>query len=278
MGGALEPPLAPQRNNYRLSRLCGRSQGEKFNCMYKWGGIYNQGWNYPLWLFDFPHDCDFNDFLDYMTLQIMSGSLGIPLYITFIDNIMAYSSDVANMTHDSSSMFMLLLVYMLSYNVVEWWMSSWCITFSPLHGKVRSLRWSLGSFDDACAHCSFVCTLACLTSLSIWDTVSSHVLSFVKLFLRMFHSFMKLSLHMLYSFAKLSLRMFHLFMNTPLFMYSPYSSHSSSRHVYSCTYISNHSWRDEIKSINLLVYHDAWSFTFGCRWLGESIRLWNYAR
>lgn len=28
----------------------------KFHCMYKWGGIYSQGWNSQLWLFNFPHD------------------------------------------------------------------------------------------------------------------------------------------------------------------------------------------------------------------------------
>jgi len=43
MNGVLEPLLAPQRKYYRLSRLCGRSQGKKVLYMYKWGGIYSQG-------------------------------------------------------------------------------------------------------------------------------------------------------------------------------------------------------------------------------------------
>jgi len=48
-------------------------------------GIYSQGWNWPLWLFNFPHDCS-----TYMTLRFKSlfnfihGSLGLPHYITLI--------------------------------------------------------------------------------------------------------------------------------------------------------------------------------------------------
>jgi len=59
----------------------------------------------------------------------------------YIDyNSMAQSSDVAEMTHDttqnnSASMFILLLVSMPSCSVTEWWMCSWCIIASSLHGK-----------------------------------------------------------------------------------------------------------------------------------------------
>lgn len=42
-----------------------------------------------------------------------------------------------------------------------------------------------------------------------------------------------------------------------------------------CTCICNHSWQDDIKSRNFLVYHDASYFSFRCRWLRERTRLWN---
>lgn len=43
-----------------------------------------------------------------------------------------------------------------------------------------------------------------------------------------------------------------------------------------CTCICDCSWRDDIKSINLPVYHDAPYFIFGCRWPGWRTRFWNY--
>jgi len=117
--------------------------------MYKWGGIYNQGWNWPLWLFDYPHDCLTSmTFWLYMTLCTTSGSLGLPHYITLIDN-MAHSRDVDDMTHDttrhdSACTFVLLLECMSSCSAAEWWTSSWCVTASPLHSKVHKVfdgRW-----------------------------------------------------------------------------------------------------------------------------------------
>jgi len=83
-------------------------------------GIYSQGWTWPLWLFDFPHDC-----LTYMTLQLkwlfkfICGSLGLPHYITLITTHMSHSSDVAEMNHDmtwhyTTSVYMLMVVSMSS--------------------------------------------------------------------------------------------------------------------------------------------------------------------
>ena len=59
-----------------------------------------------------------------MTLQITSGSLGLPHYITLIDNCMSHGSEVADMTHDMSrhdsvGVFMLLQVCMSSCSVAE---------------------------------------------------------------------------------------------------------------------------------------------------------------
>lgn len=45
-----------------------------------------------------------------------------------------------------------------------------------------------------------------------------------------------------------------------------------------CTCMCNHSCRDDIKSKNILVYHDASSFIFGCKWPRKRRRLWNYAK
>lgn len=89
-------------------------------------------------MFDFPPDClNFMTFQLYMTLQITSESLGFPYLITLIYDGMAHISDVADITrHENARMFMLLLVCMLSYSAPKWWISSSCITTSPLHGKV----------------------------------------------------------------------------------------------------------------------------------------------
>ena len=253
----------------------------KFLCMYKWGGIYSQGWNWPLWLFDFPHDCLTSmTFQLYMTLHMTSGSLGIPRYITLIEN-MAHSRDVDNMTHektrhDSSGTFVPLLVCMSSCSVSGWWMSSWCVTASPPHGKVR------GVFDGhlVClmlhSHISpylyvgmldkFVCSWKVYVRLSVhlW----THFCMFVCLFVPK-HIFAWL-------FVREHISLNALFVgplaNMSFFMYSLCSSHLPSQHVCLCTFICSHSWWDDIKSINLLVYHDAWSFRMQVTERGD--RLW----
>jgi len=93
------------------------------------------------WLFDYPHDyLTSMNFRLYMTPHTTSVSLGLPRYITLIDR-MAHNRDVDNMTHDmaqhdSAGTFVLLSVCMSSYSVGGCWMSSWCVTASPPHGKV----------------------------------------------------------------------------------------------------------------------------------------------
>ncbi len=58
-------------------------------------GIYSQGWNWPLWLFNFPHEC-----LTYMNIQLYMW-LSWTSMLHYIDyNSMSHSSDVAEMTHD----------------------------------------------------------------------------------------------------------------------------------------------------------------------------------
>ena len=130
----------------------------KVLCMYKWGGIYSQGWNWPLWFFNYPHDCLTSmTFRLYMTLCITSGSFGLPRYITLIEKI-SHNRDVGNMTrHHSVGTFVLLLEWMSSYSAIGWWMSSWCITASPPHGKVCRVFdgiwftwWCLGTLVLAC--------------------------------------------------------------------------------------------------------------------------------
>ena len=135
-------------------------------------GIYSQEWDWPLWMFAYPHDClTCMNFQLYITLHTTSGSLGLPCYITLIEN-MAHNRYVANMTHDktqhdSVGTFMLMLVCMSSCSVAGWWMSSWCVIASPPHGKVHRVfdgHW----FAWCCIHALlFACMLVSLTGLSI---------------------------------------------------------------------------------------------------------------
>lgn len=130
-----------------------------------------------------------------MNLQITSGSLGLPCYIILIYNSMAHSSDVDDMTHyttwhESASMLMLLLVCMSSCSAAEWWMSYWCITTLPLHGKVCGVfdgHWC--SLGVACACCSFSYTLGCLTCSSFRERFSSFVYKHISLHALLIRSF-----------------------------------------------------------------------------------------
>lgn len=111
--GVLEPLLAPQRKYYILLRLCGRSQ-VKTPLHVQMRDIYSQGWHWPLWFFDFPHDC-----LTYMTLQLYIWVSWTSMLHYTDYNIMAHINDVAEMTHDmtqhdSAGMFMLMVVSMSS--------------------------------------------------------------------------------------------------------------------------------------------------------------------
>ena len=133
----------------------------KVLCMYKWEGIYSQGWNWTLWPFDYPHNClNSMTFRLYMTLCTTSESLGLPRCIPLIDN-MAHSWDVDDMTHDttrhdSAGTFVLLLECMSLCSAAGWWMSSWRVTTSPSHGKVRGAFDSRWSLDVAFACCSLL--------------------------------------------------------------------------------------------------------------------------
>lgn len=127
-----------------------------------------------------------------------------------------------------------------------------CHSFTSTWQGARILRWSLGSLDVAFACYSF------LISWYAWE-----VRLFVKSACSFVHSSMNTSLHdrpFVCEHIFLHASFVHPFTNRSSCMYSPCSTHPSSCHVCLCTCISSHSWRDDIKSINLLVYHDAWSF------------------
>lgn len=118
----------------------------------------------------------------YMTLRTTSGSHGLPRYITLIDS-MANSRYVDDVTHDmtrhdSVGTFMLLLVRMSSCSVAGWWISSWCVTASPPHGKVHGVfngHW----FAWCCIHTLLLsCMLVSLSGLSIREHIF-HVCLFV---------------------------------------------------------------------------------------------------
>lgn len=203
-----------------------------------------------------------------MTLQITSGSLRLPCYITLIKN-MAHNTDLDDTTHDktrhdSAGTFELLLVCMSSYKVVRWWMSSWCVTASPLHGKVCEVfdgHWVHLMLHSHVAPCLYVCMLDRFVHFQkVYVHLSIHSQTHLHMFIHPYickHIFTWSSIwKQVYLHASFA----HSFTNIPFFLYSPCSSHTSSCHVYSCTCICSHSWQDDIKSINLLVYHDAWSF------------------
>lgn len=96
----------------------------------------------------------------------------------------------------------------------------------------------VGSLDISLARCSLlVCWNAWQTHIfangacsSIHEDISSHA-SFV-----------------------------HPLVNLSFSMCSLHSCHFSSHHVCWCTCTCSHSWQNDIKSKNLLVYHDTWSF------------------
>jgi len=107
-------------------------------------GIYIQWRNWPLWLYNFPHD-----YLTYMTLQLyMWVSLTSTLhYIVY--NSMAHSSHVAEISHDmtrhdNAGMFMPMVVFMLICSDAEWWVCYLCIIASVPHDKVSRVFDGLG--------------------------------------------------------------------------------------------------------------------------------------
>lgn len=174
---------------------------------------------------------------------------------------MVNNSDVSDMTydmtrHDNAGTFVLFLLCMSSYNVAKWWMSLWCITTSPPHGRkcrVFDGNW----FTRCCVHTLLLaCNLACLTWSYIREHIPSHS-SFVHPFVHL-----KTHLHMVFHLWKHLLTCIvcsciceHVLLHV-LSLFIPYI-------VASCLFMylyCSHSWWDNIKSTELLVYHDAWSF------------------
>jgi len=64
-------------------------------------------------------------------------------------------------------------------------------------------------------------------------------------------------------------------LNLSFCMFSLHSSHLLSHHVCWFTYTCSHSWRDNIKSKNLLVYHDTWSFRMNMIGRGNHVARWD---
>lgn len=207
--------LTPQRNDYRLSIMCGRSHGENsFTCTNE--GLYIAKGETDL--------CDSSTFL--MTIRhawlfnFIYGTLGHPHYITLITTSVAQTSYVVKATHDTTryeiaQMNMLNVVSLLSSYVVGWWVCSWCIISSPLHDKFFRVSDGLGIglMVQACVCISFTCYFICFACSSNHEQV-------------FYHAFL---LH--------------------------FVCHRIMLH--SCTFLCNHSWWDDIKYINLQMYHDA---------------------
>ena len=221
----------------------------------------------PSWLFDSSilHDSSYDMWISWTSMLH---------YINL--HSMAHNSDVSDMTHDttrheSASMFMMVVGSMWSCSVVEWWMCSWCITSSPPHGKVCRVFDGLGVLLMLYVHVSRL--------LVLWH--ASHVRLFVKKSPHMHRLFAKNSPRMHRLFEKNSPCMHRLFICSGTHLLAcALLVHRVHRRImsYPCICIYNHSWWDEIESINLLVYHDALWFAFRRRWPGERTRLWNCTR
>lgn len=146
-------------------------------CMYKWWIFIAKGKTNP-WECSTSFMTIWHLTLQlYLTLHITCGSLGFPFYITLVYNNMAHSSDVAEMTHDTTRpendcMFMLLVVSMSSCSATEWWMWCWRIIASPLHGKVCGVFDGLGVFIH-----SWTNLHACIIHSFVCKQISSHVFS-----------------------------------------------------------------------------------------------------
>jgi len=157
--------------------------------MYIWGGIYRQGWNCPLWLFDFPHDCltlmnfqikwlfrlrvgllEFHFTLDSLTIVWPTVVMWLTWIMTQLDMTMMVCSCCYSCACQAAVLLSdgcLLRVSQLCLcmeRCVESSMVKMCVEFSMV----------IGLLDVACAHCSFVCTLACLTCLSVCEIMSLH--------------------------------------------------------------------------------------------------------
>ena len=198
-----------------------------------------------------------------------SRSLGLPRYITLTNN-MDHNGDVDDVTHDttrhdSTFTFVLLSMCMSSCSVVGWWMSSWCVTTSPPHGKVHIV------FDGRWVCLMFHFLLSPFLHVGMLDRFAHswkvHVHPFVDPWTHLACSpiflSMSTSLHdclLMRTSLLLDCLFVCLLANMSLCMYSLFSSHLMSCHLCFCTYIYSFSWWDNIKSIKLLVYHDAWWF------------------
>ena len=175
----------------------------------------------PSWPFYFHYS------LTYMTLCSKSGSLALPRYITLVENNpivrmwVTWLMNWIDMTwHDNAATFMC----MFDYSSAGWWMSSWCIIASHLHGEVH------GVFDGpwfAWRHFSMF-FLACMFE----DRAGSSICEGAFLS----HLFTS-HVSFIHPLVKLSFCMFSLF-----------SSHSSTFHVRWHTCTSSRSWWDKIKS------------------------------
>ena len=67
----------------------------------------------------------------------------------------------------------------------------------------------------------------------------------------------------------------HPLVDLSFYMCSLHSSYLLSCHVCWCTYTCSHSWRENIKSKNLLVYHDTWSFRMQVTKRGNKVMKWD---
>lgn len=165
--------------------------------------------------------------------------------------------------HDNASTFILLLVCMSRSSVVGWWMSSLGVQLHLLMIKCMESSMVVGSLDVAFAHFPL---LVCLKSWQVHSFGKSACLS-IHPSMSTSCMFSHLSIHehiFAWSSACDNISSHELFVrllvNLSFCMCSISSSRLSSCHVclYTCTY--SHSWWDDIKYKNLLVYHDTWSF------------------
>lgn len=195
------------------------------------------------------------------------GLLGFHVTLHWFDN-MAHSGDVDNMTydmtwHECAGTFVLLLECMSSCNAAVDGCLHGVLQLHLCMARCVESSMFVGSLDVYLAHCFLLVCWKAWKARLFTKGACSFIRPSVSTSCMSAHSSIGENIFSWSSVCKnisSHASFVYLLVNLSFCMCSLSSSHSSSRHVCWCTYTCTHSWRDEIKSKKLLVYHDTWSF------------------
>ena len=248
MGGVLEPLLTPQRKDYRLSWLCGRSWGEKsFPCTNEGLFIANSETN----------PCDFSTTL-------------MTIWIPWIFNFTWLFVQKVGLLD-----FHVTLHWLTVWPTIEMWMT-WLITWLDMIVMIHSYYYwcayrAIVLFGDGCPHvmsqhhlrmekcvesCWFTwCFFFTFLLACMLDSLKGSSISEECMFV---YPSVYEHIFLVFSCIRLWTHICMIIYSRPHLFACIFCS--LSHHVCLCTCACNHSWNDDIKSRNLLVYHDTRSF------------------